>query len=244
MRRARLGYFTSALAGLIVGAVLVVAIPALGSAGDDMVVGEYNRSGGKVTRLKGTASPTLRLINKNHNPGLEIRVNADTPPIKVNSSTRVNNLNADRVDGKHASQLAVPSGAVMFFDLTSCPGGWTEYTPARGRTIVGLNVGGNLHWTKGTALSNLQWPTAAAHQHAWSIYYTTGKSWKTWAGDGNLKLLVDYGSPPRNDGTTITYALAPHSTHVGSDQVYYTAQPDNPITVNMPYVQLLGCKKN
>jgi hypothetical protein len=37
----------------------------------------------------------------------------------------------------------IPSGAIMAFDLASCPGGWTEYMNARGRTIVGSGVSVN-----------------------------------------------------------------------------------------------------
>jgi hypothetical protein len=35
----------------------------------------------------------------------------------------------------------VPAGAVMAFDLTVCPAGWTEYTAARGRFLRGLDNG-------------------------------------------------------------------------------------------------------
>ncbi|WP_041316502.1 hypothetical protein [Hyphomicrobium nitrativorans] len=35
----------------------------------------------------------------------------------------------------------VPSGAVMAFDATACPSGWTEYTPARGRFLRGIDNG-------------------------------------------------------------------------------------------------------
>jgi hypothetical protein len=50
----------------------------------------------------------------------------------------------------------IPSGAVMFFDLASCPDGWTELTDARGRYIIGLQQGGTLKGTQGTALNNLE----------------------------------------------------------------------------------------
>lgn len=49
-----------------------------------------------------------------------------------------------------------PAGAVMFFDLPSCPAGWSELTGARGRVVVGLVSGGALSGTVGTALTNLE----------------------------------------------------------------------------------------
>lgn len=48
----------------------------------------------------------------------------------------------------------VPPGAVMFFDLASCPEGWTEMTDAQGRTLVGLPSNGTLGGTVGSALGD------------------------------------------------------------------------------------------
>lgn len=46
----------------------------------------------------------------------------------TNVTTQVTTLNTTNV----------PSGAIMYFDMTSCPSGWTEFTTARGRYIAGL----------------------------------------------------------------------------------------------------------
>ncbi len=37
----------------------------------------------------------------------------------------------------------VPTGAVIAFDLTSCPTGWSEYTPAYGRVVRGIDKSGS-----------------------------------------------------------------------------------------------------
>jgi len=50
----------------------------------------------------------------------------------------------------------VPQGAVMSFNLASCPSGWTEVTAAQGKAIVGLPSGGTLTGTVGTGLSDLE----------------------------------------------------------------------------------------
>ncbi len=60
----------------------------------------------------------------------------------------------------------VPAGFVGFFNLSSCPTGWSELTAARGRYLVGLPSGGNLAGTKGTALSNLEDRSVGQHNHA------------------------------------------------------------------------------
>jgi hypothetical protein len=59
----------------------------------------------------------------------------------------------------------VPSGAVMFFNLGSCPAGWTELTAARGRYIVALPAGGTLGGTDGTPLSDLEDRPVGQHTH-------------------------------------------------------------------------------
>jgi hypothetical protein len=55
-------------------------------------------------------------------------------------------------------------GTVMFFDLTVCPAGWSEYLPARGRTIVGAPAGGESGWSTGTPLANVE-----LRQHSHSV---------------------------------------------------------------------------
>jgi len=47
-------------------------------------------------------------------------------------------------DGTAQTSAAPPRGAVIAFNLSSCPGGWSEYAPARGRFIRGIDTtGGN-----------------------------------------------------------------------------------------------------
>lgn len=68
--------------------------------------------------------------------------------------------------GSGGSNL-VPSGAIMLF-AAACPTGWTEYTSARGRAIVGVPSGGTLEGTVGSALTDLGTrtiTTVASHTH-------------------------------------------------------------------------------
>jgi hypothetical protein len=156
--------------------------------------------------------------------------------------------NADRVDGKHASQLAVPSGAVMFFNRATCPSGWSEYTPARGRTVVGLQPGGTLAGLKGSAFTNLETPTATGgtHNHLWAFYDQTGKSWKSLTASGQVQLMYDHDSDGISNAGSGVYPIAPYSTDAtgsGIREYYTTLSGDHTHTVDMPYVQLLACRK-
>jgi microcystin-dependent protein len=42
----------------------------------------------------------------------------------VSSTTVVSNLNADMVDGKHASDFAIPVGTIMMWAGSTAPTGW------------------------------------------------------------------------------------------------------------------------
>lgn len=71
---------------------------------------------------------------------------------------------ADALSDALSKQL-VPSGAVMPFDLDTCPTGWTPLTPASGKVIVGAGGGLKVGATVGAdsvALTEAQMP---AHKH-------------------------------------------------------------------------------
>ncbi|MDH1271215.1 hypothetical protein N5C81_26795 [Rhizobium pusense] len=60
----------------------------------------------------------------------------------------------------------VPAGAIMAFDLTSCPTGWTEYTPARGRFLRGIDNGAGNDPQGTRAPGNVQSDANRSHSHA------------------------------------------------------------------------------
>jgi hypothetical protein len=80
---------------VIVALVLGVATAALGANGDVFRVGQSNFASAVSVLDKSGAGPALRLL-----------VDSGAP-LAVNSSTKVSNLNADRLDGKHATQIGV-----------------------------------------------------------------------------------------------------------------------------------------
>ena len=71
---------------------------------------------------------------------------------------------AGGASGAPGQDAIAPAGAVMFFNLASCPSGWTELTSARGRYLVGRPSGGALAGTQGTALTNLADPSGGTAQ--------------------------------------------------------------------------------
>jgi hypothetical protein len=106
MRLGRTTIFTVGLA-LLIGLAVGLGSAVLAGNGDPLLLGRANTASG-VTRLAGTQGvdgPMLRITNNNagaNDTALDVRVDAGEPPILVNSSPRVSNLNADLVDGFHA----------------------------------------------------------------------------------------------------------------------------------------------
>ena len=103
------------LAGLLLGPVSI----GLAAVGDPLLAGRANDAGAKVTSLVANLSgAVLRLTNQGTGPALDLRVQAGTPPLSVNSTARVAKLNADTVDGKHASELGPRGYAAVKNDGT------------------------------------------------------------------------------------------------------------------------------
>jgi hypothetical protein len=83
-----------------VGTTALAAVP-----GNPFKLGRTN-SIDMMSTLVGSASGTLLRINNNGSgPALDLRVEEGEAPMNVNSSTRVNGLNADQVDGQSANDF-------------------------------------------------------------------------------------------------------------------------------------------
>lgn len=62
----------------------------------------------------------------------------------------------------------IPSGAVMHFNLDSCPTGWSELALGQGRVLVGISSSGSRGTTQGTPLNDggsLTITDVPAHHH-------------------------------------------------------------------------------
>jgi len=97
----------SGLIGVVVGVLILAAIPVAADVGDSVLQGRAN-SVDKRTTLRGESSgATLRLVNKKPGAaGMAIAVAEGSPPLKVNSRVRVDDLNADYLDGKTSRYFA------------------------------------------------------------------------------------------------------------------------------------------
>jgi hypothetical protein len=106
------GRATVYMVGLAVILVLTVGVAsaAFGADGGNFILGQSN-SATAITKLAGSAGvagPSLQIDNNSTSPAataLDLQVEPGKAPMTVNSSTEVQNLNADLVNGKSASDF-------------------------------------------------------------------------------------------------------------------------------------------
>jgi hypothetical protein len=127
---------------------------------------------------------------------------------------------------------AIPTGAVMLFNLAACPNGWSELTAAKGRYIVGLPSGGILAGTAGTPLTNQENRAAGQHSHTvtdpgHAHSYTNNAIFQNYCG-GNF-CQVQYGSAQTTGTSATGVSVDAFGTVPGT---------------NAPYIQLLVCQKD
>jgi len=129
----------------------------------------------------------------------------------------------------------IPSGLILFFNLPSCPSGWSEVTTTRGKYLVGLPSGGTLAGTAGTALSNLENRPVGQHTHT----ANNSPHSHTLFHEASIGLAgTDFQQP--------SSTLAFHYNET-SNNAYTGITLANSGTVagtNAPYTQLLVCQKN
>jgi hypothetical protein len=164
-----------------------------------------------------------------------------------------NATTAARSDHSHDPTNLVPSGAVMFFNLGTCPSGWHELTDARGRYLAGLPGGGTLAASVGTALSNQENRTVGRHRHSTSdprhshsvsdprhrhyvpsVLYSGGSR-----GDENGGPYYVGGSSGYNSNYSST-GISVNSSATGISINY----DGSVYGTNAPYLQLLVCQKD
>jgi hypothetical protein len=95
------GSFFSGLAGVLVGVVVMAALPALAGDGDYMVLGVKNNAR-RATKLIGKSGMEIR---SSKNIPLRLYSPEGVPPLMVTDDALVADLNADLVDGSHAGDL-------------------------------------------------------------------------------------------------------------------------------------------
>ncbi|MBL8919177.1 MAG: hypothetical protein JNJ54_09980 [Myxococcaceae bacterium] len=160
---------------------------------------------------------------------------AGTPAKAADLNDYLNELNVRTLDGGLAAR-GVPTGAVMFFNLPSCPVGWTVFAAGNGRTLVGFSAGGDAGVGAGVGapLPSGQFP---AHAHRWSSLATNG-IWRTFDSSGGEIQAINWNNGLNEGGGTGYYPFTVDPL-VGVNTSYYTSVE----AAGMPYVPLTVCVK-
>jgi hypothetical protein len=145
----------------------------------------------------------------------------------------------------------IPAGAVMYFNLSACPAGWSALTAAQGRYIVGMPGGGSLAATVGTALSDKEnravgqhahTATDAGHSHPIS---DPGHAHGEWIDSGSMTWYINnvtFGSSGTARGGTNTATTGITATNSGNANVT-VGNAGTVAGTNAPFLQLLVCQK-
>lgn len=114
----RLGRATVFTVGTAVTLALVLGVASVALAavpGDPFRLGEINKIDQLTTLIGEVDGAMLQVVNNSDGlnaTALDLQVNPKRAPMTVNSSIRVANLNADRLDGKSASDFYPRGGTV------------------------------------------------------------------------------------------------------------------------------------
>lgn len=120
----------------------------------------------------------------------------------------------------------VPSGAVMAFNLQSCPPGWAEYVEAYGRFVRGIDRSGNTIDPEGERVAgHLQDDAFASHKH--TSPHPTNAGGNDLFGEGPVLFGAEY--EPGNDAD-------------GDERRNYTS-PEGGAETRPKNVALLFCQK-
>lgn len=185
---------------------------------------------------------------------------------RLGGFTTLEPLQAAAASTSRKSGESAPSGAVVFFNLSQCPDGWSEFVQARGRAIVGLTVSGTLGGTYGAPLGNLEQRThqhqysftvdsssSGYHNHIWASIQNVGGviQWTSYTDGANPVLAFQWGNGIDNAGSGIfPLAAQPNDTFYtsmgGAHDHSVTVGPINTSAAasSVPYIQLLACQKD
>lgn len=149
----------------------------------------------------------------------------------------------------------IPTGAVMYFNLTSCPDGWSPIAEGQGRVLVGIPPAGGLGATVGSPLSDggsRVITDVPSHQHTVNPAPISTNSSGEHTHNLHLENMLSYGTyavagSENNAGgyyTLPTYASGAHSHSVDVPSTSTSITGSGQVNVTMPYLQLLICEKD
>ena len=139
------------------------------------------------------------------------------------------------------SENTSPQGAIVYFDLPTCPPGWSEATEVKGKSLVGFSPGGTLGLSSsvGQALSNMENRATGQHNHSSSQDPHQHSSYYEY-------MRIQTGNWVENARCCCSW-FGWTGSWTDTDSRQPAVNVDNAGSVpgtNAPYIQFLACKKN
>jgi hypothetical protein len=126
-----LGKGTATMVGVAIMLALTVGLASTALAavpGDPFKLGRTNTID-HISTLVGSASGALlKVDNEGSGPALDLQVEPDEAPMKVDSGTKVADLNSDEVDGQSADDFVSEDKTYKVTELGDGPGGGLDET--------------------------------------------------------------------------------------------------------------------
>ena len=144
---------------------------------------------------------------------------------------------------------STPSGTIAYFDLTTCPAGWSEVPAAKGRYLVGTQNSANKNLTVGQPLGDGENRAIGLHSHgvydpghAHGVYdpghahwgnFSGGWGWTHNGGGSNAGVYWH-----TTEYSTTGIGIYGSGTGIG---IYNAGSAPG---TNAPYIEFLTCRKN
>jgi len=140
------------------------------------------------------------------------------------------------------SEGGVPSGAVMAFNLSSCPSGWSAFTAARGRAVVGSGSGSGL-------TTRSLGSTFGEENHTLTVSEIPAHSHRLYVDNSSRPSGYDRNASFGTDGQNVAvagedYGQAYISTNTDSRRLIENTGGGNAHNNMQPSIALLYCQKN
>ena len=141
------------------------------------------------------------------------------------------------------TKWGIPKGAIMAFNLSSCPEWWSRFAEADDRFIMGSNS--NIRGKGGKSEINITISQLPPHY----FYITHGSKWNSWL-DENPERTVAWmwdwtaklGHSTRKD--TYYYLLWAEQWKIANAGRTNTIWNGQSINIQKPYIKLLYCQKD
>jgi hypothetical protein len=150
-------HFISGMAGVLVGALLVAATPAIATVGQAIVYGVLN-TGDALTTIQGSVNGELVKIRNTGAGDNALELVADGPNLVISNGKKIRMLNADRVDSLSANQLIRSEHTAT---LNAAEGNGVKLTltidaPFNGDLILGGNLSASAGDTTDTYVCSIE----------------------------------------------------------------------------------------